>query len=197
LETTEPETGGIMGAINSMAGLLPFSDPIVAASIFLLITFIAKTIITLGRDGLMAYSSAKVLYNVKNQIIERYSGAQYPFFLDSKQGNLIYNSQIAPHRLSLLLLRVAIFFSHFLRIIAITIVLALVSLPAMLSITALGLTYLVVIHYISNRVSYSLGKGRADAYAEQTVIANEYFSGIRHIIAYRSAKKLAGQTPPA
>jgi len=47
----------------------------------------------------------------------------------------------------------------------------------------------VSVHYFSARVSYHLGKGRATASAEQTVIVNEFLTGIRQIRTFRTAKQ--------
>ncbi|MCH9021766.1 MAG: ABC transporter ATP-binding protein [Planctomycetes bacterium] len=186
LGTSQEGTSGILGAMSSLAGLLPFSEPIVAASVFLIVVFVVKTAVSLIKDALIAYSGARVLYDVKNQIMQKYAKAQYQFFLDSKQGTLIYNSQIAPHRVGILLLRVPLILAELFKVIAITIVLMLVAPYAMLSMAVLGIVYYLVINFLSNKVSYSFGKRKAEAYTEQTVIAEEYFSGIRHIIAFRT-----------
>ena len=184
LEDSAEGVGGILGVITNIAERFPFDDPIVSASVLLVSLFMAKTIFTMSREGLTAYGSGKVLYDTKNRIMEKYAGADYQFFLDSKQGSMIYNGLQAPHHVAHLLLRASQMVAELFRIIAIIIVLLFVSPFATIALAILGLGYFGVIHYLSKRISYRFGQRRANAMAEQTVIANEFLSGIRQIIAY-------------
>ena len=186
LDNPEGEVGGFLGIVTSISELLPFSDPIVAASSLLLVIFFLKMVFTLLREGLAAYGSAKVLYNTKKQVIERYAGSQYQFFLDSKQGDLIYGALAAPHRLAVIFHTAPQMVAELLRIIALFVVLMLVSPYITLALAGLGLVYFGAIHYLSKKVSYNIGKGKANADAAQTVIANEFLSGIRQIITFRT-----------
>ena len=176
--------GGILGVMTNISKRFPFDDPIVSASVLLVSLFLAKTIFTMAREGLIAYGSGKVLYDTKNRIMDKYAGADYQFFLDSKQGSMIYNGLQAPHYTAHLLLRASQMVAELFRIIAIIIVLLFVSPFATIALAILGLGYFGVIHYLSKRISYRFGQRRASAMAEQTVIANEFLSGIRQIIAY-------------
>ena len=54
LGTSQEGTSGILGAMSSLAGLLPFSEPIVAASVFLIVVFVVMTAINLIKDALIA-----------------------------------------------------------------------------------------------------------------------------------------------
>ena len=188
LEDPGTEQGGIVAPITRIVGLMPFSDLIVSACVLLIGIFFLKTAFTLIREALTAYACGKVLYNVKNEIMDKYAGAQYQFFLDTKQGSLIFNSITAPGNVATLLLKVPQMVAELLRILAIIVVLFFVSTYTTLAIVALGLVYYGAIHHISKKVSYTLGKGRADAATQQTVIANEFLNGIRQIIAFRTAK---------
>ncbi len=183
------EVGGFLGAINNLSELMPFSDPIVAASVLLICLFVLKTIFTLLREVLIAYASGKVLYDVKNRVMDRYSSAHYQYFLDTKQGTLIYNSQVAPHKVALLLLKGPQTVAHLLRVIALVVVLLFVSLYATLALAGVGILYFGAIHYLSKKVSYNLGKGRVEAGAEQNVIANEFITGIRQIVTFGTASR--------
>ena len=180
------EVGGILGAITGLVDLMPFTDPIVAAAVLLMCIFFVKTVFTLLREALTAYGSAKVLYNIKRQVMERYAGSHYQFFLDSKQGDLIYSAMSAPHRVSNILLTTPRMLSELLRITAIIVVLMLVSPHITLAIAGLGLIYFWVVHYLSKRVSYNIGQQSLSAEAAQIVITNEFLAGIRQIIAFNT-----------
>ncbi len=180
--------GGFLGFITSAVKIVPFSDPIVAASVFLMVLYGLKAIFITVREGLMANASGKVLYDIKNRMMQEYTYADYQFFLDSKHGDMIYTTLSAPHKVALLLLRVPQMAAELLKILAITFVLVFVSPFVTLALALLGVGYYLAVHYLSARVSYHLGKGRTTAAAEQTVIASEFLSGIRHIITFRSIR---------
>ena len=188
LDESGTEMGGIVAPITRIVRLMPFSDLIVSACVLLIGIFFLKTAFTLMREALTAYTCGKVLYNVKNQIMDKYAGAQYQFFLDTKQGSLIFNSVNAPGHVATLLLKAPQMVTELLKILAIIVVLMFVSPYTTLAIAALALVYYVAIHHISRKVSYTMGKGRAEAATQQTVIANEFLNGIRQIITFRTAK---------
>lgn len=183
------EAGGILRFITDAVEILPISDPIVAASVFLIGLYALKAVATTLREGLIAHASGKALYDIKNRMLERHADAPYEFFLKSKQGNLIYNTLTAPHKVALLLLRAPQMVAEFLKILAVTLVLFFVSPLVTLTLAILGIGYYLAVHYLSARVSYNLGKGRANASAAQTVITNEFLNGIRHIKTYRAAER--------
>ena len=185
----QEETGGLLGLVGDAVGLLPFSDPIVAASVLLIGIFVVKTLLTLLRETMTAYASAKVLYDTKSQIMDTYAGAHYQFFLDSRQGNLIFNVLSAPYAVGTVLLKAPQLVAFLLKMLSVGVVLAVVFPIAAGAFAALGLVYYAVIHYLSHKVSFNLGQGKADAGTEQTVIANEFLSGIRQIATLRSLRQ--------
>ncbi len=186
LSDSGEEVGGVLGVITGLVDLMPFTDPIVAAAVLLTCIFFVKTVFTLLREALTAYGSAKVLYDTKRRVMERYAGSHYQFFLDSKQGDLIYSAMSAPHRVSDILLTTPRMLSELLRITAIIVVLMLVSPYITLAIAGLGLIYFGVVHYLSKRVSYNIGQQSLSAEAAQIVITNEFLAGIRQIIAFNT-----------
>jgi ABC-type multidrug transport system fused ATPase/permease subunit len=181
-------SGGVVKLINSSVGLVPISSPIVAASVILIGVFLLKTIGILIRDLLVAFAGAKVLYSVKRRIMERYSAADYQFMLDSQQGSLIYNSLGAPTSVSGQLSTLSLMITTFLKIIAISTVLVAVLPKAAIAFIGLGVVYYFVIHFISRRISFSIGRGRARASTEQNIIANEFISGFRQIVTFNMAR---------
>lgn len=188
LDNTGEPAGGFLGWITGLGDLLPLSDPVKAAAALLIIVFLMKTLVGLIRDGLIAYAGGKILYDVKNGIMDQYAGAQYQYFLDNKQGSLIYNTLLAPAGVASVLLTVAHMTVDLLRIIAIFVLVILVS-PLMATVLiVLGLGFFGVFYYISRKVSYNLGKTKARAYTEQTVVANEFFNGILQIMTFGTTR---------
>jgi ABC-type multidrug transport system fused ATPase/permease subunit len=186
---SQEKAGGILGFISRMGGLLPFPDPLVSAAVLLILVFSVKILLTILREVLMGYGSAKVLYSVKQQIIERYAGAQYQFFLDSKQGTLFFNLLSAPHGVIGVLFNGLQMVASLLKVLAIVIVLGFIFPLAALAFAGLGLLFYGVTHYLSIRVSFRLGREGAEAGMQQNVIANELLSGIQQIITFGTARR--------
>ena len=184
LNDPQGETTGVLAFLTSWVDLVPVSSPITAASILVIGLFLIKTVIALMRETMVAFASAKVVYRTKNEILEKYSGAQYQFFLDSQQGFLIYNVITAPNAVGLIMLNGPKMFAFLLKIIFITMMLVLIFPLAAAAFIVLGLAYYSVIYVLSRKVSFNVGKGKANASSEMTIQANEYLSGIRQIIAY-------------
>jgi len=181
------ESGGIISLITQVVELVPVVSPIVAASLMLIAIFLLKTFGILTRDLLLAYAGAKVLYNTKKQIMDRYSAADYQFMLDSQQGAMIYNGLGAPTSVSGLLSTLSLVVTSLLKAVAVSVVLVSIDPRAAGAFIGLGAVYYLSIHYLSNKVSFKLGAGRVRASTEQTVIANEFLSGFRQIISFNTA----------
>ncbi len=163
---------------------LPLHDPLLIACVVLALIMLLKSGCILLRESLIAHASGRVLYETKNQLLQKYASSSYQFFLDKKQGVLIYDVLSAPHKVALLLLKVPQMLAEFLKVLAIVIVLVLTLPVATLVVGAVGAIYYWGTQYLSKRVSYHTGKGRANASAEQTTIANEFLNGVRQIMAF-------------
>lgn len=176
--------GGILGAIASVTGILPFQDPIVSAAVLLIGITLLKSGMSLLRENVVAYASGTVHHDVKNRLMETYASSSYQFFLDNKQGKLIYDALIAPVRVGILMQRVPQLGADLFKIMTIG-VLLLSTIPlATSALAVVGLGYAWITRYLSKRISYNTGKGRAIASTEQASIANEFLSGIRQITTF-------------
>jgi subfamily B ATP-binding cassette protein MsbA len=189
LGNTSEDVGGFAGWITGLAGILPVSSEIGAASLFLGLVFLLKTVGILGRDLLMAYTGAKILYRVKQEIMERYTNAEYQFMVDSQQGSLIYVGLAAPHAVANIHLSVLRILTSGMKVVSILIVLFTLVPTLAAAFIGLGLVYYFCIHLISKKVSYYLGLGRVDVLTRLNIIANEFINGYRQIIAFNTANR--------
>lgn len=189
LGNSSAELGGFAGFAINIAGLIPVSSAFVAAVLFLIVIFVAKTLGILGRDLMMAYTGAKILYSVKKEIMARYSGAKYQFMVDSQQGSLIYVGLAAPNAVSNLHLTLLRGLTAVLKVVAITVVLVSLMPIIAAAFIGLGVVYYLAIHYISKKVSYYIGLGRVEALSRLNIIANEFLNGFRQITAFNIARR--------
>lgn len=182
-ETGEQPTG-IRRAMTLLSELVPLDDPIMAAAVVLVIVFAARAFFSLLREALTAYSSGRILFDIKHQIIEGYSKSSYQFFLENKLGTLIYRGVVAPAKVAVLMRRLPQMAAEALKALAILTVLVLIFPSGVIVLGGLGLVYYQAISYLSRKVSYNVGRERADVGAEQHVVANELITGIRQMIAF-------------
>jgi len=188
LDQSSENTGGTLGFINNLAESMPFSNPIISAAALLISIFFVKTIITLLREWLAAYVSAKVNYDVKQEIMERYTSAHYQYILDTQQGALIYNLLDAPGSVASLLATAAQMMTALFKVLTITIVLLTVLPFATLALILVSLSYYAFTHILSKRISFRIGMAKTAAGTAQTVIANEFLSGFRPIITLNAGR---------
>lgn len=186
LGSNQEDLGGILGFIIWATGLMPFSDSIVSAGVLLLVIVLVKTMVSLTRDILNGYASANAFYDVKNRIMDTYTGAHYQFFLDNQQGTLLYNSLAATNAVANLMLKVPQILTLLLKVVFVIAVLLTIFPLAAVAFGLFGLFYYGIMFYLSKRVSLNLGRGRARAGTVQNIIQNEFITGIHQIITFRA-----------
>ena len=176
------DVGGILGFMTFFAELLPLANPIVGASVFLILTFILRTVLNFARDVATAYAGAKVLYDTQTRIMGRYAGAEYQFHLDNKQGTLIYNMVDAAGAVSAVLMVGARISTSVLKVLSIAVVLIAILPYAAFGMATLGIVYYLGIHVLSRKVSYKIGQEKVRVGTDQLVISNEFLNGFRQIL---------------
>lgn len=189
LGDSSQEVGGILGLFDHLAGLLPFGNAMVAASVLLLVMFVAKTLFNFGLNLVVGFAGATVHYGVKKEMMDRYSAAHYQYFLDNQQGVLMFNVLHAPGSVSTALVSGAQLVASLFKSFALIAVLVSIFPIAAFAVVILGLVYYIFIHYLSKKVSFSLAQKQTIASSELTVIANDFFSGFRQIITFNVASQ--------
>ena len=189
LGDTQENVGGIAGFAAKAVDLLPMPSAFGAAALLLIAIFFFKTVGILARDLLVTYTGAKIMYSVKQEIIERYSTTEFQFILDNQQGTLIYRGIMTPNTVSRLHLIFTQFLTSLMKVMSIGVVLVFLLPYLTLALVGLGLVYYVFLHYVSKRFSFRLGQERVQASTEQAIIANEFINGFRQIISFDTARR--------
>ena len=184
LSDNQSDSSGVLGGVIRLVDLIPIVSPLLAASVLLISVLLTRVLFNLGRDSLIAYANGKLLYDVKQQVIGRYSSSEYLYILDKKQGELLYSTIEAPSGVSGAFAAVTGMIMSLLKVAAIMVVLLAVLPWAALAVILMGFTYYVLIHHVSKRVSYRIGEEKASANAEQLVIGSEFLTGCRQILAF-------------
>ena len=179
--------------LAAWARRLPLHDPLYASAALVGLIMAVKFGLVMLRETLIAHGAGRVLHAVKSQLIERYTASSYAFFLNSKQGTLLHNCVTAPQQVSILVLRAPQLLAELLKVVAIVLMLFAMWPAATGALALLVLLYHGLVHALTRQLSYLSGKGRASANEEQLAVANEFFSGIRQILTFRTAGHWLGR----
>ncbi|MFC1631076.1 ABC transporter ATP-binding protein [Candidatus Omnitrophota bacterium] len=182
--SAKPQGAVVLESFNRLVLALPFKDKLTASLVILVILILLRAAVGVAAEFLNAFTSGRVMYDSKKKILKKYSGAPYQFFLDTKQGEPLYNIINAPARLAQLLYRIPRLILESLKVIAIVLFLLYLNVYVTLIFILLGVGFNLAINSLSNRFSYVLGKKRVNLGIEQTSLINEVFNGIKQIIVY-------------
>jgi len=177
--------GRIITIINETIQFLPFEDLFFSACFFLIVAAFFKSFFFL----LFTYFSNKLSQlsrrDLQAKIYEKFIDSDYQFFLDHKQGALLYRLLNAPVNVGTTLKLIPDIFIQGVKIVFLIILLFSMSPKASLGMLAVGSVFAFLVKKLSDR-SYGFGRQITQALSDQTTIANESISGIRQIKIYSS-----------
>jgi len=188
-DTGSGEGNVILSLLRGMANLLPIESEFVAyCLVFLLIALLifATKLLSINFSVKLAASLVK-----KNQseVFNKFVKADYQYFIDHKQGELIYNVASAPQALSTLITAVTKLMSQAILCISVLLLLFSLSWQGTLVVILIALGYHYFTRYLGEKVSYYSGKGAMEALREGNVILNEVISGIKQVKVFVTGEK--------
>ena len=178
----------ILWLFGTMANLLPIADEFIAYCVlFLLLALLAFAVKLISINFRVKFGASVVKKN-QSEIFNKFIKADYQYFIDHKQGELIYNAASAPQQLSILITTVTELIAQ--AILSITLILLLFSLSwqGTVAVLLIGLGYHYFTRYLGEKVSYYSGKGEMEALREGNVILNEAISGIKQVKVFATAE---------
>lgn len=170
--------------VYDAARLVPLADPVLAALALLAAALLCRTIVLFTRDALIAATGGRVLYDLKQKLITEYAGLPYQFFAAQKHGTLLYQAVVAPEHVATMLQRIPQCLAELLKVGAIVTVLLVTFPRATVVVSVLGILYFAGARWLSVTVAYDAGAARSAAFAEQMEVAQQLFSGVRHLRTY-------------
>lgn len=181
LEIKPGQDNVLFSLINVIAAVLPVKDIFISYCIF----FILMAILVFVAKLINVYLRVRVVSDMvsknKENIFEQYMRADYQYFVDRKQGELIYNSSVAPGSITTLMTAITKLLSEVILAFSIFIFLFSISWSGTMVVILLAVGYYYVTGYLGAKVSYVTGKGRAEAGTKEDVVLNEVISGIRQV----------------
>ena len=171
----------LLSAISKMAALLPIEDAFISFCVLFLLLTIIIFLVRIINTYAVVRTASHIALKTKERIFEKQMKADYQYFLDQKQGGLIYAAATAPTRLMALINSVARLMSQTLLMLFIFTLLYSISWRGTIAVLLAGTGYFLITQYIGTRISYTTGAKAAEASKKEHVILNEVYNGIKQI----------------
>ncbi len=183
------ETAGkFFRIMEGIISLMPFGNRFLNICVLIVVLLVVKEILGFVRHVLIGYGIGRVITDVKEEIFNKYVNSDYQFFLDNKQGRLLYNMLTATGRLGSCLQFIPDFINAMLMTVSIGALLFSMSFGVTMVLLVAGLAFNLLTQILAKRVSYHIGTERATVSTEANVIANEVIDGIKHIKVFGSSE---------
>lgn len=181
----------LFSLFQKFADLLPLDSPFLAyCALFLTVAFFAF-IAKIVSINFRVRFGAKLVEKNQQEIFSKFVKADYQYFVDNKQGELIYNVASAPQILASIITSITEIMAQVVLSISILVLLFFLSWPGTLLVLMVGLAYYFFTRYLGGRVSYTSGKGELQALWDSTVLLNEVISGIKQVKVFAAGAEWA------
>jgi len=164
---------GIIHILNNIIKMMPIKDIFIAACFFIILAVLLKNIFRYLYMVLSAYASYRIWDDVQKKLFAKYINADYRYFLDHKQGEIVYRLYNAPAAIGGVLQLMPQLITEILKISVIGIILLSMSFSVTCGVIVIGAVFYLFTRRISRKVSYSLGRGRMEATERQNILINE------------------------
>ncbi|NQT71916.1 MAG: ABC transporter ATP-binding protein [Chloroflexi bacterium] len=175
------DAGFVIAFIYDLVDVIPIDDILSATSVLLMGLAVCIFISRLAYINLSIRITARVIINNKKRVFDRYTGSDYQFFIDNRQGDLIYKASQAPDFIAHTINALTKVFVEVILSVSVFLLLVSTSWKGTIVIVISGLAYFLLIRYLSVKVSYVAGRGMRLASQDENVVLNEYITGIKQI----------------
>ncbi len=182
----EGQVNTLFRFIDIFSSILPVKDKVIALSLLFILLAIFSFLLNIIYVILSNKIISRVVLDNKIKLFDKYISSDYQFFIDSKQGDLLYQISRAPGFISESFLTVTKFIVDAVLSISIFILLFSLSIGGTIIVLIIGASYYLLSRYLSKKVSYTTGTGRYQASQKELSVLNEYITGVKMIKASES-----------
>ncbi len=180
---------GFLKLIQRLIDMFPVDNKIIAACCILVISAVLKFVLSSFNQYFISVTSGKVMVELKERILNKYSIAKYQYFLDTKQGHLVYVALTSPDKVALVLFRIPVLLNNFIILIGVLFLLFAVNVYATFVLLSVGVLVYILITLISRTKVYHFGRKMAQGSGELNSLIAEFITGVKQIYVYNAAKK--------
>jgi len=177
----------VLSIFKAFTDSLPIIDEFIAYCLLFMILAVLAFVVKAISVRYRAVFISGIVHEKQNEILKKFLRADYQYFIDHKEGELIYNTTSAPGALSPLILATTELVAQALLSISILLLLFSLSWPGTMSVLFVALLYYFLTRYLAEKVSYISGREQADAGRETIVVLNEAIGGIKQVKVFTNA----------
>jgi ATP-binding cassette subfamily B protein len=175
-----------LNAIEPIMRLIPIKDELIRFCVVFIFVAIAVFLVKIVYYYSSAKFASKVVVEAKQDVFNKCINADYQFFVDNKQGEVLYKTANAPNSIAQILQIMSnIFVELFLSLSVFTVLLSM-SWKMLIIVLIGGICYYYLTRHLSWMVSYKAGKKILESGQQETAIVSEYTSGIKHIKVFET-----------
>ena len=178
----------ILSLFRRVANLLPVADELIAYCLLFLIFALATFFVKLFFIRYRLNFAGRLVESTQKEIFNKFVRADFQYFTEHKQGELVYNAISAPHSLQNFFNSSTELLAQAILSISVFLFLFSLSWQGTIVVLLMGLTYYFFTRYLAERVAYDAGKRQAAAIAATTVILNETIDGIKQVKVFSTGE---------
>ena len=175
-----------LNIIKPYVDIIPINDDLIRYCVILL----AVTLSVFALKTLYFYFSAKltatVVKETKQEVFNKCMKSDYQFFVDNKQGEILYKTAHAPNAIMSVLQILSDIFLHLFLAISVIAILLSMSWKLVIITAVFAIIYFYMIKLISVRISYKAGIKQRESGQQERVILTEYADGAKQIKVFET-----------
>jgi ABC-type multidrug transport system fused ATPase/permease subunit len=160
---------------------MPINDQLVDICILFIFFAVVSWLINLIYIKTSTNLIAQITVESKQKVFNKIIDADYQFFIDHKQGDIIYKTQRAPAFIADVLTNLTKFSIDLMLSVSTFIILISISLKGTIILIIGGIVYYILTRYLSLKISYLTGQARYLLGQKESVILNESITGSKQI----------------
>ena len=183
---TSSTSNPFLDFVNKFLTIIPVNDLLVKYCI-LFITLACMVFV--GKIVYFFFSAkitSKIVVDTKQNVFDKCVNSDYQFFIDNKQGEILYQISTAPNYIGELISIISFIFVELILSVSVFVLLLSMSWKGTILILIGGGGYYYLTKYLSIHVHYKTGKKQLESGQAETVVINEFTSGIKQIKVFET-----------
>lgn len=154
---------------------------VVLFSLLFIVVVFLTFLVTITYRMISFQLTRAVIVDIKASIFDKLKGLDYRYFVENRQGDILYNVISSPGRIKTFLEISTKLFADLVVVITIVGMLFFLSPAGVAVLLAGGLIFIIGVRIVGNRVSYFIGKAQLKSVSSENTVISEYIHGLRQI----------------
>ena len=173
--------------INIFTNLIPINDVLIKYCVLFIVLACLTFVIRMMYVILSVRITSKIGMANKEAVFNKSINSDYRFFIDNKQGDILFNVSNAPGHITTLLSLLTNTLVELILSLSLLIMLFSLSLIGGILVIIVGMGYYYVTKHLSVKVSLIAGSRQYEAGRSEHVVINECINGIKPIRIFNAA----------